>query len=98
MTTSNGSSWVSRQHAWQMKVDEELARKSLDLPDRPKMTVINGIGWKELLAIAAIIAGCVWAMQFIPSTPPTAPADAAYDVTIYDADGNIVRLDEWPGK
>ena len=88
-----------------MELDEELARKALDLPKRGPMNVTNGMGWKELAVIVVLVGGVGWgAMQLAnrdaqpTPAPATEPADAGYDVRFYDAAGTPIRLDRWPGS
>jgi hypothetical protein len=51
-----------------------------------------GITWKEL-AVIGLIGLVAWVMYL-----RMGPTDAAYDVQFYDANGNEVRLDRWPGQ
>lgn len=104
MRNSNGTSWIDRQMEWTTQVDEDLVRKSLDLPKRGPMNVVNGMTWKELVVIAAIVGGVGWgAMRLakpdVLSPPPvTNLTDAEYDVLFYDAQGNPIHLDRWSGS
>ncbi len=48
-------------HRRKSRMAEQLARKSLDLPDADDMQVTNttttGLGWKELVAMGVLVGG-----------------------------------------
>lgn len=67
----------------------------------------NGTTWKELAAIGAVFAFLgvatmsilvalgiwMWRMsEDQPSAPSSGPADSAYEVLFFDADGNPIRI------
>ena len=102
--------WHSHQQ-WADRLHRKAAHKALDIED-DAMIVSNkgvsagglvGVGLLTMLGpvLTAAAIGYLWyqSQQSNPTEPPaaTAPADAGYNVVFYDAEGNEVRLDRWPG-
>lgn len=99
--------WL-RNSRWKDKLHERAAAKSLDLPEddvihAPRTnTTTNGVGWKELAVIGALVLGAGGLGTYLTdraakpnqaSPPPAAsPADSEYDVRFYDADGNPIPI------
>lgn len=76
-------------------MSEQLARKSLDLPDVDDMQVTNttttGLGWRELLAMGLLVGGGAVGGSLlpqrtttVPSTSPPATAQPEHDDTDTD--------------
>lgn len=95
--------WWYKNAAWRDNLDRRMAHKALDIPDDEAMQNVGnriGMDWKGL---AVVIAGLLGAGgltgHFLqpsptPASPPAAvaPADSAYEVRFYDADGNPIRV------
>jgi len=82
------------------------AHKALDIGDddmniSPKTTTtINGVGWKELLAVAAVGGAFYFGSQTsniinVPSNH-VGPVDSEYQVLFYDKDGNAIDVPRKP--
>lgn len=95
-----------QQHEdWRDGLHRRVAHKSLDIPELEDVHVNNsrtGLGWKELLAVGAIVAGVPWAASLLhigekaSSQPeiqnPSFPADSEYEVLFFDKDGNRINV------
>ncbi len=87
----------------------EVVRKALNLPAKEDDVHIdqskNGMGWKELLAIAALMlgagAGAAAVVNMMgdksPVAPQAVPVDSEYEVRFFDAEGNPVPVERWSG-
>ena len=83
----------------------KTAHKALDIPQddmniSPTTVTTTGIGWKELLVMAARGLGGYGISQMNNITtvaPQTAsPADSEYQVLFYDKDGNQIEVPRKP--
>ena len=101
--------WSWNQH-WRQNLERKATHKALGIPD-DDMNITTGMGWKELAIVGALIVGGIWGgtkliEQSPPQMPPVqqppllqpSPTDAAYNVIFYDAAGNQLQLDRWPGS
>lgn len=65
-------------NTWRDRLHQRAAHKALDIPE--DMTVnanqSSGLGWRELLAIGATLAGLGWIGKDIIRPPATPPAAA----------------------
>jgi hypothetical protein len=103
---------------WQNNLQKQVAHKAFNVPLMEGLnatttnTVRNGLGWKELFALAAIAGGGLWyagngeSSVATPNPAPPAAAPIAQDIPIEDreyqiihrdANGNIVNVLPWPG-
>ena len=103
--------WWHNSVKWQDKLHRKTAHKALDIPEDDPVINANkyGMGWKELAAIGLLMAGGMGGTAYVMSqqqqqaAPPpvpqqASPADAGYEVVFYDAGGNQIQLDRWPGE
>ena len=106
--------WWHDELRSQSDLYEESIRKALDIPRRPpagvnadtKTATYNGLGWRELAMVAAMVIGTVATVAMFTrndnnaptQSPAVAPTDAGYEVQFFDQDGNPVRLDRWQGS
>jgi hypothetical protein len=98
--------WWRSNAAWREKLDRKMAHKALDIPEGDPVNIKQGIGWKELAVIGAMILGSGGLMAYLikPTAPvqppvamqPTDPADSEYEVRFYDADGNPIAVPRLP--
>lgn len=117
MGTSNDSpSDVNQQDLYSLYNDEariehkvymDGVRKALGLgksggkPMEVRSSTRNGMGWKELAVIGAIVMGSLFAMRMTSPdvTVPVAPApavsvpDTEYEVRFFDIDGNRLSIE-----
>ncbi len=86
---------------WQDKLCRKASHKALDIPtDDMDLNVKNGLGWKELAVVGAMVLGAIGVTNYFtvpqqgPPTPPAAvsPVDSEYEVRFYDADGNVIPV------
>jgi len=104
--------YMREYDARRQKRADRLFHWSLDMPPEDDDTNINqqsfGMGWKELAAVGLLMAagmgGTAYVMQQQQTAAPqpiqqqAAPTDAGYEVVFYDANGNQIQLDRWPGS
>lgn len=87
---------------------DRLFHWSLGMPPEDDMDVQAnrvGITWRELMVAGAVglAALGIWRATSQPSPdpapPPAAvsPLDSEYEIRFYDADGNPIQVDRWPG-
>lgn len=93
-----------RHEDWRDGLHRRVAHKSLDIPELEDVHVNNsrtGLGWKELLAVGAIVAGVPWAASLLNLTgpkptpviqQPVSPVDSEYEVLFFDKDGNRISV------
>ena len=105
--------WWHDSVKWQDDLHKRAAHKALDIPEEDPVITTNtrtGLDWK---GIAVIIAGMVAAGSIggvvmnqqsantqAPAPAAAAPAtlnDADYEIRFYDAAGNPIQVDRWPG-
>jgi len=93
---------------WRDKLNRLFTYRALDIPLDDDMNNVgnrNGMTWRELLAIGALLGAGYGVAQFNTTNvtpepaPPVAstPADAGYDIVFYDSEGNQIQLDRWQG-
>jgi len=93
-------SWWDDQARKRNKLDDQMARQSLGIAEDGMINVVNGLGWKELAILGAIMFGGGWGLLQMnkPEAPPPAvqqpagPVDSAYDVIHYDSEGNVIQV------
>ena len=88
---------------WQCKLFRKASHKALDIPDDDMdLNVRNGMGWKELAVVGAMVLGAAWGAKYfaVPESPAppavtvpaTPPVDSEYEVRFYDAEGNVIPV------
>lgn len=106
MSSSSSNSEIDREALWgdyqnqmrrRMRMGEQLARKSLNLPNDEMQNVGNriGLGWKELAIVVAGLIAAGFGMSALrppPSDTTSPPADSAYEVRFFDRDGNLIDV------
>jgi len=97
--------WL-RNSRWRDKVHKQATLKALDMPeDEMSVSVQQGMTWKELAVIAALVVGIggvalSLATKPAPAPPPPVPAiqpaedlaDRDYEIRFFDADGKPVNV------
>lgn len=69
-----------RNQAWRDKVQEQMIRKSLDIPENDMQvhqSTKNGMGWKELAVIGALVGGAGYAGKTLATSSATATSTPA---------------------
>lgn len=98
--------WWFKHSAWRDDLDKRMAHKALDIPETEDMQNVgnrNGMTWRELLAIGALLLAGGGMYQYFnhethqaaPATAPVpsgGPADSEYEIRFYDADGRLVPV------
>lgn len=99
--------WWHGHQQWVDRLHKKAAHKALDIEDDAMIVSSKGVGGATILGVG-LLAGLgpvLGALAYAlltkePPQPPaaSAPVDAEYEVLFYDAQGNEVRLDRWPGR
>lgn len=91
-----------KRATWRSNLAKKATYKALEIPleDGIGVSVVNGLGWKEIAAIGAISLGFLFGLRSLDTQPATvAPvSDSEYEVRFYDADGNRLPIDHRPPR
>lgn len=104
--------WWHEHQKWADRLHRKAAHKALDIEDDEMIQanrIYNGLDWMGIVAVG-LLAAATGVCGFLLSqnltqnqvqAPNTStrpePADADYEIRFYDAQGNPIRLDRWPG-